>query len=73
MRGWFARSSTDDRTHGTVQLRGGERRGSLLAVAANPALKEQLGLGPDSRVLLIGSEGATDPEIYKSIVGDLAA
>ena len=45
----------------------------LLAVAANPALKEQLGLGPDSRVLLIGSEGATDPEIYKSIVGDLAA
>jgi len=45
----------------------------LMAVAANPGLKARIGLGPGSRVLLIGSEGATDPEIYKSIVGDLAA
>ncbi|WP_193181770.1 diaminopropionate ammonia-lyase [Nisaea sediminum] len=45
----------------------------LMAVAAHPELKERIGLGPESRVLLIGSEGATDPEIYKSIVGDLAA
>jgi diaminopropionate ammonia-lyase len=45
----------------------------LMAVAANPELKARIGLGPESRVLLIGSEGATDPEIYKSIVGDLAA
>ncbi|UUX49620.1 diaminopropionate ammonia-lyase [Nisaea acidiphila] len=45
----------------------------LLAVCAHPVLKERIGLGPESRVLLIGSEGATDPEIYRSIVGDLAA
>lgn len=45
----------------------------LLAVCANPELKRRIGLGPESRVLLIGSEGATDPEIYRSIVGDLAA
>lgn len=60
-----------------VKITGGESGVAglvgLLAVAANPVLKEQLDLGPDSRVLLIGSEGATDPEIYKSIVGDLAA
>jgi diaminopropionate ammonia-lyase len=28
-----------------------------------------LGLGPDSRVLLFGSEGATDPELYTKLVG----
>ena len=28
-----------------------------------------LGLGPDSRVLLFGTEGATDPELYARIVG----
>ncbi|WP_420405493.1 diaminopropionate ammonia-lyase [Nisaea sp.] len=45
----------------------------LMAVSSHPELKTRIGLGPDSRVLLIGSEGATDPEIYRSIVGDLAA
>jgi diaminopropionate ammonia-lyase len=28
-----------------------------------------LHLGPDSRVLLFGTEGATDPDLYRSIVG----
>ncbi|MBP2312672.1 diaminopropionate ammonia-lyase [Azospirillum soli] len=30
---------------------------------------EALGLGPDSRVLLFGSEGDTDPDLYAAIVG----
>jgi diaminopropionate ammonia-lyase len=33
------------------------------------ALRRALGLGPDSRVLLVCTEGATDPEAYRRIVG----
>ena len=40
---------------------------------ADPALAKQLELGPDSRVLLFGSEGDTDPELYRQIVGRDAA
>lgn len=32
-------------------------------------LAEQLGLGEDSRVLLISTEGDTDPEYYRKVVG----
>jgi diaminopropionate ammonia-lyase len=32
-------------------------------------LRRALGLGPDSRVLLLCTEGATDPEAYRRIVG----
>ncbi len=32
-------------------------------------LAKQLGLAPDSRLLVFGSEGATDPELYRKIVG----
>jgi diaminopropionate ammonia-lyase len=32
-------------------------------------LRRALGLGPDSRVLLVCTEGATDPEAYRRIVG----
>jgi len=32
-------------------------------------MKAALGLGADSRVLLFGTEGDTDPELYRSIVG----
>jgi diaminopropionate ammonia-lyase len=32
-------------------------------------LRRTLGLGPDSRVLLLCTEGATDPEAYRRIVG----
>jgi diaminopropionate ammonia-lyase len=43
--------------------------GLLLAAHENTALCQALGLGPDSRVLLIGSEGDTDPTIYQEVVG----
>ncbi len=45
---------------------------ALRALAADPAaaaLREAAGLGPDARVLLIASEGATDPEGYARVVG----
>jgi diaminopropionate ammonia-lyase len=41
----------------------------LRAAAADPALRAALALGPASRVLVIGSEGDTDPEIYRRITG----
>lgn len=41
----------------------------LIAVALDPKLKQALGLGADSRVLVIGSEGATDEDAYQRIVG----
>lgn len=41
----------------------------LLAALADPRHRAAIDLGPDSRVLLIGSEGATDPEIFARIVG----
>jgi diaminopropionate ammonia-lyase len=45
----------------------------LRAAAADPELRKALALGPASRVLVIGSEGDTDPEIYRRIVGRDAA
>jgi diaminopropionate ammonia-lyase len=42
---------------------------ATLAIRADPSLATEVGLWADSRVLLIGTEGATDPEIYRSIVG----
>ena len=41
----------------------------LMAVAGDEAGRRKLGLGPESRVLVIGSEGATDPALYEEIVG----
>ncbi len=41
----------------------------LRAAAADPALRAALALGPASRVLVIGSEGDTDPAIYREITG----
>lgn len=41
----------------------------LIAAALDPKLKQAFGLGPDSRVLVIGSEGATDEDAYQRIVG----
>lgn len=46
--------------------------GLLLAAHGHANLWNTLGLGPESRVLLIGSEGDTDPAIYKEIVGRTA-
>jgi diaminopropionate ammonia-lyase len=41
---------------------------TLIAAASDPALRDTFGLERDSRVLLIGSEGATDPDIYRAIM-----
>ncbi|WP_137391140.1 diaminopropionate ammonia-lyase [Rhodoligotrophos defluvii] len=41
----------------------------FLAAAADPALRAALVLGPDSRVLLINTETASDPASYARIVG----
>ncbi|WP_298852639.1 hypothetical protein [uncultured Ruegeria sp.] len=40
----------------------------LNAACQNSDLKTALDLSETSRVLLIGSEGATDPEIYRQLV-----
>lgn len=42
---------------------------ALLAMERQPELRDMLDLQPDSRVLLIGSEGDTDPQIYQQITG----
>jgi len=42
---------------------------ALLAANQYDDVREVLGLDRSSRVLLIGSEGDTDPEIYARIVG----
>ena len=41
---------------------------ALLAAKSDPALWQTLGFGQDSVVLLIGTEGATDPVIYNSMI-----
>jgi diaminopropionate ammonia-lyase len=48
---------------------GGAGLAALLALRDRPDLRVQLGLDAGSRVLLLGSEGDTDPEIYRRIVG----
>jgi diaminopropionate ammonia-lyase len=45
----------------------------LIAARDQPALRRLLGLDASSRVLLFGSEGDTDPEIYRKITGRSAA
>jgi len=47
---------------------GGAGLAALLAVQSHPELRAQLALDETSRVLLIGSEADTDPEIYRRIV-----
>lgn len=41
----------------------------LIAAALDPELRDRLGLDAGARVLAIGSEGATDPEVYERAVG----
>jgi diaminopropionate ammonia-lyase len=41
----------------------------LLRAAKEPAMREAFGLEATSRVLLYGTEGATDPQVYREIVG----
>jgi diaminopropionate ammonia-lyase len=46
---------------------------AALLTAQDSAARATLGLGPDSRVLLFGSEGDTDPALYQQLVGRSAA
>lgn len=46
---------------------------ALLVARRNPAIWEATGLGADSMVLLINSEGETDPESYEALTGMSAA
>ncbi len=41
----------------------------FLAATRDDELKQQLGLDAGSRVVIIATEGATDPEVYGSLVG----
>ena len=41
----------------------------LILVAQDPALAAAAGLGPDSDVLVIGSEGATEPRAWRELTG----
>lgn len=42
---------------------------AFLAVSGDDAARARIGLGPDSRVMLVGTEGDTDPDLYRKIVG----
>lgn len=41
----------------------------LLAVASNPSTRRALALEPTSRALVFGTEGDTDPDLYRRFVG----
>jgi diaminopropionate ammonia-lyase len=41
----------------------------LLLASADPKLRRILKLGGDSRILVFGTEGATDPDLYTRLVG----
>lgn len=42
----------------------------FLAAAKDPSLRAALGLDETSRILLYGTEGATDPAVYADLVGE---
>jgi diaminopropionate ammonia-lyase len=44
----------------------------LIALLRQPAWKAEAGLNAESRVLLISTEGATAPSVYKECVGETA-
>lgn len=48
---------------------GGVGLAALLKVAFDKALRDKIGLGPNARVFLINTEGATDPRLYEELVG----
>lgn len=48
---------------------GGVGLAGVVTVLRDPALAAKIGLGPKARVLVINTEGATDPVLYQSIVG----
>jgi diaminopropionate ammonia-lyase len=50
-------------------LQRGAGLGALLAARDYPEIRATLALDAGSRVLLLGSEGDTDPAIYRRVVG----
>ena len=48
---------------------GGTGLAALLAARDYPQIRRTLALDGESRVLLLGSEGDTDPQIYREVVG----
>lgn len=48
---------------------GGAGLAGLLTVLRDPVLAARIGLGGEARVLVVNTEGATDPARYESIVG----
>jgi len=48
---------------------GGAGLAGLVKAASDPALRDEIALGPDARVFLVNTEGATDPAIYERLVG----
>jgi diaminopropionate ammonia-lyase len=67
----FARPATGDASLVSGET-GAAGLAALLAVKDRPDQREALGLDHTARVLLLGSEGDTDPEIYAKIVGKSA-
>lgn len=56
--------------HGIVSGESGAAAlAAFMGVAANPKLRELLALTGDSRVVCLSTEGATDPVIYRQLVG----
>jgi diaminopropionate ammonia-lyase len=48
---------------------GGVGLAALIKVSGDPELRSKIKLGKESRVLLINTEGATDPALYQELVG----
>jgi diaminopropionate ammonia-lyase len=72
----YARDAMRKLAAGTPKLVSGESGAAglagLLALCTNPALaaeRQKLGLGANAQVLLVSTEGDTDPVSYKKIVG----
>ena len=47
--------------------------GTVTAAAQDPALRSALGMDASSRVVVVATEGATDPAVYEEVVGRAAS
>lgn len=52
----------------TIGESGAAGLAGLIAAASDPQMRARLGLDAGSRVLLFGTEGATDPEVYRALL-----
>lgn len=64
----FASPTTPDRAIVSGET-GAAGLAALTAITASQRAREAIGLASQARVLLLGSESDTDPELYQSIVG----